>query len=53
MPTMPLNIQYDEHKAAINLRIHGVSFDEAGTTFFDTRAVSYPDEAHSSPGDER
>jgi len=53
MQNMPLNIQYDERKAAINLRAHGVSFDEAGTTFFDTQAISYSDEAHSAPGDER
>ena len=50
---MKLDITYDEHKAAANLKKHGVSFDEAATTFLDELAISYSDEAHSDPGDER
>lgn len=40
-------------QAATNLRNHGVSFDEAITSFFDTNAISEPDPNHSAPGDER
>ena len=48
-----MNITYDPGKAAANLLKHGVTFDEAATTFFDTNAITDVDEAHSSPGDER
>jgi hypothetical protein len=48
-----IRFEYDPRKAAINLRKHGVSFDEAITSFFDTLAISMTDPAHSAPGDER
>jgi uncharacterized DUF497 family protein len=48
-----LSFESDPAKAASNLRKHGVSFDEAITTFFDLNAKNWPDEAHSNPGDER
>ena len=50
---MKFTFEYDSRKAAINLRKHGVSFDEAITSFFDTSAISMTDPAHSAPGDER
>lgn len=53
MSMTSLNFEWDSKKAAKNLRVHGISFDEAATTFFDLNAISYPDQAHSSPGDER
>ncbi len=46
-------IEFDERKGLANLRKHGIPFDEAATTFFDGSAISYPDEEHSAPGDER
>jgi hypothetical protein len=48
-----IRFEYDPRKAAINLGKHGVSFDEAITSFFDTSAISMTDPAHSAPGDER
>lgn len=52
---MPSHIRFesDPRKASVNLRKHGVSFDEAITSFFDTLAISEPDSSHSTPGDER
>jgi uncharacterized protein len=50
---MTFIFEYDPRKAAINLRKHGVSFDEAITSFFDTAAISMTDPTHSVPGDER
>lgn len=37
----------DPKKAEVNLRKHGVSFDEAATVFLDPMAVSGPDPEHS------
>jgi uncharacterized DUF497 family protein len=48
-----IRFEYDPRKAAINLRRHGVSFDEAITSFFDRSMISMPDPAHSAAGDER
>ena len=50
---MTPQFEHDERKAAANLRKHGVSFDEARSTFFDTHALSGVDEEHSASGDER
>ncbi|PYS86901.1 MAG: hypothetical protein DMF62_14155 [Acidobacteria bacterium] len=44
---MKIEFQWDEGKAASNLRKHNISFAEATEVFFDPRAVSYPDEFHS------
>ena len=35
-----IDIEYDPHKAAVNLRKHGVSFEEAKTVFLDPRAIT-------------
>lgn len=51
--TNHIRFESDPRKAAINLRKHGVSFDEAVTSFFDTLAISMADHDHSNPGDER
>ncbi|MEO6807024.1 MAG: BrnT family toxin [Edaphobacter sp.] len=48
-----IRFEPNPRKAAINLRKHGVSFDEAVTSFFDTSAISMADPDHSQPGDER
>ncbi|MEO5739262.1 MAG: BrnT family toxin [Vicinamibacterales bacterium] len=39
--------EWDELKAAANLRKHGVSFDEATTVFADPDALDGPDLSHS------
>ena len=44
---MPLKFEWDEDKAAANLRKHGVTFDEASTVFADSLAVIFDDEEHS------
>jgi uncharacterized DUF497 family protein len=34
--------EWDPTKAKVNLRDHGVSFEEAATVFLDPLAVTYP-----------
>jgi hypothetical protein len=48
---MPLNFQWDEKKAGINLGKHGVSFEEATTVFGDPLSLTIPDPAHSQVED--
>ena len=43
-----MEFEWDDAKAARNLRIHGVSFDEAMTTFNDPLALVHADEEHSN-----
>lgn len=38
---------WDENKNEINLRKHGIDFDEASTVFFDERAILFDDPEHS------
>ena len=45
-----LQFEWDERKAADNLRKHGISFDEAATVFSDDTALFMADPDHS--GDE-
>ena len=42
-----MNFEWDPRKAEINLRKHGVSFDEAGSVFLDRLALSGTDPEHS------
>lgn len=42
-----LRIEWDEDKAARNLKRHGVAFEEAATCFDDEFAFIYSDELHS------
>jgi uncharacterized DUF497 family protein len=44
--------EWDEKKAELNLRNHGVSFDEAETVFDDPLAITIPDPDYSV-GEER
>ena len=53
MAEFRLQFHYDPLKAAANLRKHGVSFEEAVTTFFDRNAISNFDADHSSGSDMR
>ncbi len=43
-----IKFDWDESKAAANLRKHQVSFDEAKSIFFDEFGVQFFDEEHSS-----
>ncbi len=43
-----VEFEWDGAKAARNLRLHGVSFDEARTTFNDPLALMHADEEHSN-----
>lgn len=42
-----LKFEWDEHKAAINVKKHGISFEEAKSVFFDERAKLIDDPEHS------
>ena len=42
-----MKFQWDPNKADINLRKHGVSFEEAVTVFKDPFALIFDDEKHS------
>lgn len=42
-----MKFEWDERKAEVNLRKHGVSFDEASSVFLDPLAVSGRDPDHS------
>jgi len=40
-----VNIEFDQRKAGLNLRKHGVSFDEAISTLYDPMALCVEDSA--------
>ena len=42
-----LKITWDPQKARMNLRKHGVSFEEARSVFYDEQAIEFYDETHS------
>ena len=42
-----IEFEWDNRKAAENLRKHGVSFDEARTAFSDPLSLTIPDPEHS------
>lgn len=42
-----MEFKWDESKASVNLKKHGVSFEEAKTVFDNPLAVIFDDEAHS------
>lgn len=44
---MPLTFEWDPIKAQLNLRKHGVSFQEAVGAFMDPLGVAIPDPDHS------
>jgi uncharacterized DUF497 family protein len=49
---MALEFEWDPAKAAVNLKVHGVSFDEATTVFRDTLSITISDPDHS-PSEDR
>lgn len=46
-----MEFEWDPNKAAINLRKHGVSFDEAATVLADPLSITVPDPDHSRDED--
>jgi uncharacterized DUF497 family protein len=44
---VPIVFEWDGKKARVNLRKHGVSFEEAVTIFGDPLSVTIPDSPHS------
>ncbi len=44
---MGLTFEWDDKKAAANLRKHGVSFEEAASAFGDPLSLTIPDPEHS------
>lgn len=44
---MPMNFEWDENKARVNFKKHGVSFEEAQTVFYDENALLIDDPDHS------
>jgi uncharacterized DUF497 family protein len=42
-----MKFQWDPNKAVVNLRKHGISFEEAVTVFRDPLALIFNDEKHS------
>ena len=44
---MSIDFEWDLNKAAINLRKHGVTFEEAATVFRDELSATVPDPDHS------
>lgn len=42
-----VDFEWDEDKAEINVRKHGVSFGEASAAFFDPHSLTIPDPNHS------
>lgn len=40
-------VEWDDAKAARNIRVHGIDFREAKTVFEDPFAITIPDELHS------
>ena len=48
-----MRFEWDEDKNALNVKKHGVSFEEAQTVFFDPLTQVSPDPDHSSAGEDR
>jgi len=42
-----LNFNWDQRKAAENIKKHGVAFEEAQTVFYDELAIEFYNDAHS------
>jgi uncharacterized DUF497 family protein len=42
-----MRFEWDPEKAKLNLKKHGVSFDEAATAFYDPLSATFPDPDHS------
>lgn len=42
-----IRFEWDNWKNRINIRKHGISFEEASTVFYDERAILFDDPRHS------
>ena len=42
-----LKFEWDENKNKLNIKKHGISFEEARTVFYDDEALIISDESHS------
>ena len=42
-----MKFEWDENKNKLNIKKHGISFEEASTVFYDDEALIISDEAHS------
>lgn len=48
---MDIIFEWDDEKAEINIKKHGISFDEAATSFKDCNAIVFDDPEHSDEED--
>ncbi|MEB4592474.1 BrnT family toxin [Candidatus Thiothrix sp. Deng01] len=46
-----IRFEWDTKKAAVNLKKHGISFEEARSVFYDEFAVQFYDDGHSDNED--
>lgn len=46
-----LQFEWDDEKDKINIRKHGISFEEARTVFYDEQAIQFFDPDHSEEED--
>ena len=46
-----LTFEWDDDKNIVNLQKHGVSFEEAQSTFYDENAIEFFDDSHSKSED--
>ena len=47
-----IQFEWDSKKAAVNLKKHGISFEEARSVFYDEFAVQFYDDYHSDDEDQ-
>ena len=50
---MALSFEWDDEKAASNLKKHGVTFEEAVTVFYDSLSATIHDPLHSFRNEDR
>jgi uncharacterized DUF497 family protein len=46
-----LRFEWDQKKDSVNVKKHGISFEEARTAFFDENAIQFHDPDHSAEED--
>lgn len=46
-------MEWSERKNKVNIKKHGISFQEAAEVFNDPNAIEFYDEAHSKSGEDR
>ena len=48
-----IKFEWDPKKNELNIKKHGISFEEASTVFFDDEAIVFDDPDHSGENEER